>query len=323
MPTAYTPQLGLSLPTQGELSGTWGDVTNTSMTSLVDTAIAGTTTLSGDSDVTLTATVGVANQARAAIILCNGVRTIARNITAPATSKTYIVVNATTGGFSVVLRGVGPTAGVSVPAGKVMFVVWNGSDFVAAGGDASTISGVLPITNGGTGATSAAAALAALGGVGVNSPVFTGVPEAPTAAPGTSTNQLATTAFAAALGMSAALPGQTGNAGRAIATDGSTATWVGNGTPYLADAAGTTQTAVVGTQYTLRNAASTTVTLPATGTFIAGDNVWVTWLTRTDNVVARGSGNTIMGLAENMTLDTATAGTVQLRAVSATDWRIV
>jgi hypothetical protein len=169
MPTNYTPQLGLSLPTQGELTGTWGDVTNTSMTGLVDTAIAGTTTLSGDADVTLTANVGVANQARAAVILCNGARTLLRNITAPATSKVYTVINATTGGFSVVLRGVGPTAGVTVPAGQTVQVAWNGADFVI------------------------------IGSALLNNPALIGVPTAPTAAPGTSTTQIATTAFVTAV----------------------------------------------------------------------------------------------------------------------------
>ena len=192
MPTAYTPQLGFSLPTQGELSGTWGDVTNVSFTSLVDTAVAGTTTISTDLDVTLTATVGVANQARAAVLLCNGPRTAVRNLTAPASSKIYYVINATTGGYAVVIRGVGPTAGVTVPAGKLLVVVWNGSDFVPAAGDAAALSGVVAIANGGTGATTAAAALAALGGIAANNAALTGIPTAPTAPPGTATNQLAT-----------------------------------------------------------------------------------------------------------------------------------
>ena len=207
MPTAYTPQLGLSLPTQGELSGTWGDVTNNSFTSLIDSAVAGTTTLSTDADVTLTATVGVANQARAAVLLCNGARTAIRSLTAPATSKTYVVINATTGGFAVVLRGVGPTAGVSVPAGKVLSVLWNGADFVAVGGDAASLSGVLPIANGGTGATTAAAALAALGGVGANSPAFTGVPTAPTALPGVPSNQIVNMNALIAAGLTPATSG--------------------------------------------------------------------------------------------------------------------
>ena len=69
MTTAYTSLLGLALPTTGELQGTWGDTVNNSITSLLDTAVAGTTTLSTDGDVTLSTTTGAANQARQAILL--------------------------------------------------------------------------------------------------------------------------------------------------------------------------------------------------------------------------------------------------------------
>lgn len=57
------------------------------------------------------------------------------------------------------------------------------------------------------------------------SPTFTGTPAAPTAAPGTNTTQLATTAFVTAAAFSSSLPSQTGNAGKWITTDGSTASW--------------------------------------------------------------------------------------------------
>lgn len=129
MTTGNTTLLGLALPVEGELDGTWGDVVNDSITSLVDSAVAGTTTLSTDADVTLTTTVLAANQARQAIILwtaSNGATT--RNITAPAQSKPYIVINAGTG--SVVLRGAGPTTGVTIIAGEKCLAAWNGSDFV-------------------------------------------------------------------------------------------------------------------------------------------------------------------------------------------------
>lgn len=56
----------------------------------------------------------------------------------------------------------------------------------------------LSIAQGGTGAATAGAALTALGAAALASPTFTGVPAAPTAAPGTNTTQLATTAFVAA-----------------------------------------------------------------------------------------------------------------------------
>lgn len=127
--TSPTALLGLALPVQGDLSGTWGDTVNDSITSLLDSAVAGVTTLSADTDVTLTSTDYVANQARQAIIrwtASNGATT--RNITAPARSKTYVVINAGTG--SIVFRGAGPTAGVTIVSGEKCVVAWSDSDFV-------------------------------------------------------------------------------------------------------------------------------------------------------------------------------------------------
>jgi hypothetical protein len=129
MATGNTTLLGLALPVEGELDGTWGDVVNDSITSLVDSAVAGTTTLSADADVTLTTTNLAANQARQAIIrwtASNGATT--RNITAPAQSKPYIVINAGTG--SIVLRGAGPTTGITIVSGERCVAAWSGSDFV-------------------------------------------------------------------------------------------------------------------------------------------------------------------------------------------------
>jgi hypothetical protein len=130
------------------------------------------------------------------------------------------------------------------------------------------------------------------------SPTFTGTPAAPTATLGTNSTQLASTAFVAS----------------AIANvNAQTAT-------VVAVVSGTSQAAVAGSHYVLTNVAATTVTLPATPS--SGDTVWVTWAnTLTTNVIAR-NGQTIMGLAEDMTLDATTNGTVQLRFVNSS-WRIV
>jgi hypothetical protein len=136
MATAYTSLLGLALPVTGELSGSWGDVVNDSITSLLDSAISGTTTLSADADVTLTTTDGAANQARQAILLWTATGSTTRNITAPARSKAYFVINKTGSTQNIVIRGVGPTTGVTVRAGQQALVVWNGVDFVeVASGD--------------------------------------------------------------------------------------------------------------------------------------------------------------------------------------------
>jgi hypothetical protein len=179
--TNFSPLLGLALPTTGDLQGTWGTTVNDSITNLLDSAVAGTTTLSANTDVTLSTTNGAANQARNAIILwtaSNGVTT--RNITAPAQSKAYLVINAGTG--SIVIRGSGPTTGVTVASGVRALVAWNGSDFVKIVSNpvvlTSDVSGVLPPANGGTGLSSPGTAgnvLASNGTAWVSSPSTSGI----------------------------------------------------------------------------------------------------------------------------------------------------
>jgi hypothetical protein len=148
--TSPTALLGLALPVQGDLSGTWGDTVNDSITSLLDSAVAGVTTLSADTDVTLTTTDYVANQARQAIIrwtASNGATT--RNVTAPAKSKTYVVINAGTG--SIVFRGAGPTAGVTIVSGEKCVVAWSDNDFVKVASSTSngTVTSVAQSFTGG------------------------------------------------------------------------------------------------------------------------------------------------------------------------------
>ena len=154
--TNFSPLLGLALPTTGDLQGTWGTTVNDSITGLIDSAVAGTTTLSANADVTLTTTNGAANQARNAVILwtaSNGATT--RTITAPAQSKAYLVINAGTG--SIIVKGSGtvsPYNGVTVASGVRALVAWNGSDFVKIVSNpvvlTTDVSGILPVVNGGT-----------------------------------------------------------------------------------------------------------------------------------------------------------------------------
>jgi hypothetical protein len=59
----------------------------------------------------------------------------------------------------------------------------------------------------------------------LSSPAFTGTPTAPTATAGTTTTQIATTAFVTGAAFVTALPAQTGNSGKFVTTDGSNASW--------------------------------------------------------------------------------------------------
>lgn len=151
---ANTTLLGFVLPTTGSLNGTWGTTVNTQLTELLDSAIAGTTELTADTDVILSSSPLVANQARQPVILWNATGTATRNITAPAQSKAYIVINSTGGTQSIVFRGAGPTTGVTIPAGRSCIVVWDGADFVPASNflPSLKLGTALEVASGGTGA---------------------------------------------------------------------------------------------------------------------------------------------------------------------------
>ena len=140
---AKTSLIGLTLPVQGTLSGQWGDTVNNAISQVVDVAVAGTQTITVDTDIDLAVTEGTyattgltANSSQYAVLLCTGARTAARNINTPKQSKTYVVINDTTGGFAVTVRGgpTSPTTGVTVAAGTRAIIAWNGSDFVNVGG---------------------------------------------------------------------------------------------------------------------------------------------------------------------------------------------
>jgi hypothetical protein len=183
MATNYTNLLGFALPTTGELSGTWGDVVNDSITELVEDSIAGSATASVTSgDWTLTTTgSGASNQARCAILIPTGSPGTSRNIIAPSSSKAYIVDNQSDG--AVVVKG-SATTGATIAAGAKAVVAWNGSDFVLI--STSATDGVSTISFGSTGLTPSTSTSGAVtvsgtlavgsGGTGITSGTSGGVP---------------------------------------------------------------------------------------------------------------------------------------------------
>lgn len=120
MTVNYTTLLGLAQPVPGTESGTWGDDVNNGITALVDSAIAGTTTITAST--TLTTTPGATNQARQAILVVSSAATSAVTITAPAQSKVYLVANDS--GYPANIKS-STTSGVTVAAGQYALIMWN------------------------------------------------------------------------------------------------------------------------------------------------------------------------------------------------------
>jgi len=158
---ANTTLLGLNQPTTGGDSGIWGDEVNNGFTALVDISVAGTNNLTTDGDITLAVSNGTNTSTFAStgtnstvaqyyVLNCSGARTAARNIIVPTSSKTYVVINNTTGGYAITVKKSGGT-GVSIANGETAIVYYNSttSDVVKV----SSFGTVLPVSSGGTGAS--------------------------------------------------------------------------------------------------------------------------------------------------------------------------
>jgi len=179
---ATTTLLGLLTPTQGTLSGTWGDSVNYGISDYVDIAIAGTLLFNGDGPITLANTLGSASgngitttTAQYMVIRVTGTLTTPKIITGPSYSKLYMVDHA--GATSAVTFKAAGQTGVTIAVGEKAFVYYNGTDYVkvassvadgvatidfgstgltpnTATSGAVTVAGTLAIANGGTGTTS-------------------------------------------------------------------------------------------------------------------------------------------------------------------------
>lgn len=207
MASTYS-NLKIELIGTGDQSGTWGVTTNTNLGTAIEEAITGSADVSFSSaDVTLTlSNTNTSQTARNLRLNLVGTVGAAQNLIVPAIEKQYIINN--TLGYDITVKNSTGT-GVAVPAGKSMIVFNTGSNVVEVVTALATGT-VIPVANGGTGASTASitsfnniTGYTASGATGTTSsnlvfsvsPVLSGVPLAPTAAPGTNTTQIATTAF--------------------------------------------------------------------------------------------------------------------------------
>lgn len=186
-----------------------------------------------------------------------------------------------------------PTVGQTYTLGGKIWT-WNGYAWKLP-----STTGVLPVLYGGTGVTTST-------GTGNNvlsaSPTFTGT---------VNTAAITASGFVYSTTSGFKFP------------DATIQTTAATGAPTLVIVTATTQTAVKGNHYVLTNVAATTLTLPADPT--AGDLVYVTSANSlATNVVARSpiagvvTSSRIMGLIEDLTINTTAYITLQLRYINAT-----
>ena len=196
MPSTYSPDLRIELIGPGEQAGTWNTTTNTNLGTLIEDAISGYVSVSVTSaNQALSASNGAVDQARNATVALSTTTGANFAVYAPPTPKQYLIHN--TSAFTATIYNstvLGNTTaagfGAAVPAGATVAIFSDGFNFRLT--DTTGFFGVLPVVNGGTGVTTSTGTGAT---VRNTSPTLTGAPLAPTAAPGTNTTQVATTAF--------------------------------------------------------------------------------------------------------------------------------
>jgi len=199
MASSYSTSLKIELIGNGDQSGTWGTTTNNNLGTIIEQAITGVQSIvMVNADYTLTNYNGVSDEARNAVLVVTGTNSAIRQIICPLVNKLYVIYNNTTGGYAITIGGVTGTA-VTIPNGTTAQVYCDGTNFFSSQtGSAGNFNVNGNLTVGGTTAlTGALTATTATfsGAISSVSPAFTGSPTAPTAAQGTNSTQIATTAF--------------------------------------------------------------------------------------------------------------------------------
>jgi microcystin-dependent protein len=200
MASTYSPSLKLELIGNGDQSGTWGTTTNNNLGTLVEQAITGVQNITmSNADYTLSNYNGVTDEARNAVLVVDGTNSAVRQIIIPANQeKLYVIRNNTSGGYAITIGAI-TGAIITIPNGVTAQVYYDGTDcFSSQTGSAGnfTVNGTLTATGlTDTGNMSVGGTLGVTGATSLTTGSISGIVTAPTAAAGTNTTQLATTAF--------------------------------------------------------------------------------------------------------------------------------
>ena len=301
MPSTYSPDLRIELMANGEKSGTWGTITNDNLGVIIEDAISGLASVSVVSaNQALTAQNGAADQARCAAISLTTTTAANFAVYVPPVTKLYVITNpsgytATVYCSTVLGNTTAAGTGVAIPTGKSVLLRADGTNVVE---QLNHITGSLSI--GGNLTVSG----------NIPSPTLTGTPTAPTAAPGTNTTQVATTAFVTAT--TSALGTMSTQNANAVAITGGTM----SGMTSIADTIGNVRNIPINSKtasYVLlvsdagQVVSITTggVTVPS-GVFSAGQAVSIYNNSATSQTITQGGGTTMTlassGLTGNRTL---------------------
>jgi hypothetical protein len=298
MPSTYSPDLRIELIANGEKTGTWGTITNDNLGVIIEDAISGLASVSVISaNQALTAQNGAVDQARCAAISLTTTTTAPFNVYVPPVTKLYLVTNpsgytATVFCSTVIGNTTAAGTGVAIPTGKSVLLRADGTNVVEQLNhfvNNMSFGGNISVTGTAT---------------------FVGVPSGPTAAPGTNTTQLATTAFVTAT--TSALGTMSTQNANAVAITGGTmsgmtsiADTIGNVRNIPIQSKTTSYTLVVGDNGQVVSITTGGVTVPS-GVFSAGQAVSVYNNSGSSQTITQGGGTTMTlassGLTGNRTL---------------------
>ena len=133
--STYSPSLRIELITTGDQAGVWGGTTNTNLGTLIESAIAGYTSVSViAANQALTALNGAADESRNQTIALTTTTGANFAVYAPPAEKTYVIYNAssytaTIYNSTVLGNTTAAGAGVAIPAGKTMTIWSDGTNF--------------------------------------------------------------------------------------------------------------------------------------------------------------------------------------------------
>jgi hypothetical protein len=196
MPSSWSASLRFELQFTGENINLWGDKLNAVLTH-ADYAVAGWLTKALSGNVALSTANAADDEARAAMIKFTGAGPF--TVTIPSVSKSYLVWNACSAALSVT-TGAGATA-VLAPGERIALMCDGAGVWRVQGADFAGQR-------------------------------ITGVGDPGAAQDAATKGYVDATAFA---GMSGTFPGQAGNAGKALKTDGATPSWQSLTTADLSD----------------------------------------------------------------------------------------